>query len=166
MLSYIKRLLAVGSLALLAACGGGDDDRNVVQQLQADPRFSTLVTAVVAADLVTTLSGPGPFMVFAPTNDAFAKIPTADLNALLADKTALTNVLLYHVVPGKVTSNLVPADGTTPIDTALTGQTFTVNSSLQITSSSSGTSRITQVDVPATNGVIHVIDTVILPGTP
>ena len=83
MLTWLKRLVALSSLALVAACGGGDDDpapapavKNVVEVAQANPDFSILVEAVVAADLVSTLSGPGPFTVFAPTNAAFASLLT------------------------------------------------------------------------------------------
>ncbi len=163
MLNSIKRLLAIGSLAFLAACGGSSDERNVVEQAQADPRFSILVEAVSAAGLAPTLSGTGPFTVFAPTNDAFAALLVelgATKEQLLANTALLTSVLTYHVVPGKVTAAQVPLD--TPITTVETG-TFTVNSSLQITDERGRTARITQTDIPATNGVLHAIDRVILP---
>jgi uncharacterized surface protein with fasciclin (FAS1) repeats len=118
--------------------------------------FKTLVTAVQAAGLVDTLKGPGPFTVFAPTDEAFAKIPKADLDALLKDKAKLTAVLTYHVVPGKVMAKDVKA-----------GQVKTVQGS-EITLSTSGgvmvdNAKVVKTDVEASNGVIHVIDTVIMP---
>ncbi|WP_343216500.1 fasciclin domain-containing protein [Deinococcus aestuarii] len=123
-----------------------------------DPNFSTLLSAVQAAGLTQTLAGPGPFTVFAPTNAAFAKVPADQLQALLNNPAQLRAVLLYHVVPGRVTSAQVA--GLSSATTAQ-GGTLTV-------SASGGTVRIndatvTQADVPASNGVIHVIDTVLLP---
>ena len=108
MFDWFKRLAALSALALVAACGGGDDDPhpgNIVQIAQADARFSILAEAVVAADLATTLAGPGPFTVFAPTNDAFAALLTElglTKAQLLADKPLLTAVLQYHVLSGTV----------------------------------------------------------------
>jgi uncharacterized surface protein with fasciclin (FAS1) repeats len=120
-------------------------------------QFNTLAKALTAAGLIETLKGPGPFTVFAPTDEAFAKIPADKLNALLADKAALTRVLTYHVVPGKV----VAAD-------VRPGQVKTVEGqSLTISTSPSGVkvnnANVIKTDVMATNGVIHVIDTVVLP---
>jgi uncharacterized surface protein with fasciclin (FAS1) repeats len=120
-------------------------------------QFNTLAKALTAAGLVDTLKGPGPFTVFAPTDEAFAKIPPEKLNALLADKAALTKVLTYHVVSGKV----VAAD-------VKTGQVKTVEGqNLNIYVSSAGVTvnnaKVIKTDVMATNGVIHVIDTVVLP---
>lgn len=136
---------------------------NLVQVAAANPDFSVLVQAVTAAGLADTLSGPGPYTVFAPTNEAFAKLLT-DLGVteaqLLADKALLTKVLTYHVVPAEVISSAIPFDK--PI-TTVEGETFTINRSLQITDQSGRTSNIIATDVAATNGVIHVIDTVLLP---
>jgi len=120
-------------------------------------QFNTLAKALTAAGLVDTLKGPGPFTVFAPTDEAFAKIPPEKLNALLADKAALTKVLTYHVLSGKV----VAAD-------VKTGQVKTVEGqNLNIYVSSAGVTvnnaKVIKTDVMATNGVIHVIDTVVLP---
>lgn len=161
--TWFKRLAAIASLALLAACGGGDDDPTIVQVAQGDPRFSTLVEAVVAADLAGTLSGPGPFTVFAPTNDAFAAL-LAELGVtkdqLLANQALLTQVLTYHVVPGQVLSTQVPVG--VPIAT-VQGDTFTVDQTLTITDQRGRTARIIATDLLASNGVIHVIDRVILP---
>ena len=96
MMNWFKRLAALATVALAAGCGGSDDDKNVVQLAQSNPDLSILVEAIVAADLATTLSGPGPFTVFAPTDAAFASL-LAELNiskaALLADKPLLTKVL-------------------------------------------------------------------------
>jgi uncharacterized surface protein with fasciclin (FAS1) repeats len=118
--------------------------------------FTTLVTAVKAADLVDTLKGPGPFTVFAPSDAAFAKIPKDQLNALLADKKKLTAVLTYHVVPGKVMAKDVKA-----------GPVKTVEGSSAMLKTDGGAridnARIVATDVVASNGVIHVIDTVIMP---
>jgi uncharacterized surface protein with fasciclin (FAS1) repeats len=120
-------------------------------------QFNTLAKALTAAGLVDTLKGPGPFTVFAPTDAAFAKIPADQLNALLADKAALTKVLTYHVVPGKV----MAADVKTGAVKTVEGQ------SLNIVASSMGVSvndaKVTKTDIVASNGVIHVIDTVVLP---
>lgn len=164
MLDWLKRLAAITTLGLLAACGGGDDDApNVVQVAQADARFSILIEAVVAADLATTLSGPGPFTVFAPTNDAFAAL-LAELGVtkdqLLADRALLTQVLTYHVVPGQVLRAQVPVG--VPIAT-VQGDSFTVDGTLTMTDRRGRTARIVQTDLLAANGVIHVIDRVILP---
>ena len=120
-------------------------------------QFTTLAKALTAAGLIDTLKGPGPFTVFAPTDAAFAKIPADKLNALLADKAALTKVLTYHVVPGMV----VAAD-------VKTGKVKTVEGDyLNVKASSAGVTvndaKVVKTDVIATNGVIHVIDTVVLP---
>jgi uncharacterized surface protein with fasciclin (FAS1) repeats len=120
-------------------------------------QFTTLAKALTAAGLIDTLKGAGPFTVFAPTDAAFAKIPPAQLNALLADKAALTKVLTYHVVPGEI----VAAD-------VKTGQVKTVEGQfLTVTASSMGVkindANVIKTDVMASNGVIHVIDTVVLP---
>ena len=152
------------STSLLQACGGGDDEpqRNIVELAQNTPELSILVEAVVAAGLAPTLS-TGTLTVFAPTNAAFAALLTelgVTKEALLANKALLTQVLTYHVVPARVLKAEVP------VNTAITtvqGQTFTVNSSLVITDQNMRTSRIVAADVFTSNGVIHVVDKVILP---
>ncbi|MNV25408.1 Immunogenic protein MPT70 precursor [compost metagenome] len=138
-------------------------NKDIVATASALPDFSILVEAVVAAGLATTLQGAGPFTVFAPTNAAFAAL-LAELGvtkeALLADTALLTTVLTYHVVPARVLKAEVP------INTAIAtvqGQTFTVNASLVITDQNLRTSNITMADVFTSNGVIHVVDKVILP---
>ena len=164
MFDWIRRLAAISSLALVAACGGGDGEtRNVVEKAQADSRFSILVEAVTAADLGGTLSGAGPFTVFAPTNDAFAALLNelgVTKEQLLANRALLTQVLTYHVVAGRVSRAEVPVGR--PI-TTVQGQTFTVDANLVITDQRGRTARIVEADVPASNGVIHAIDRVILP---
>ena len=156
---------AVGAGAtLLQACGGGDDEpqRNIVEVAQNNPDLSILVEAVVAAGLAPTLS-TGMLTVFAPTNAAFAALLSelgVTKEALLADTALLTTVLTYHVVPARVLKAEVP------INTAIAtvqGQTFTVNASLVITDQNLRTSNITMADVFTSNGVIHVVDKVILP---
>jgi uncharacterized surface protein with fasciclin (FAS1) repeats len=119
--------------------------------------FSTLARALTEAGLVETLKGPGPYTVFAPTDAAFAKLPPGTLEALLADKAQLTKVLTYHVVPGKVmASDVVKLDRVQTVQgqtvQIATGQGVKVNGA-----------NIVKTDIEASNGVIHVIDTVILP---
>ncbi|MEB8432935.1 fasciclin domain-containing protein [Cocleimonas sp. KMM 6892] len=119
--------------------------------------FNTLVTAVKAAGLVDTLKGKGPFTVFAPTDEAFAKIPADVLNGLLADKEALRKVLLYHVVAGKVT-----ADQVVKVKSAATVQ----GSDVMVDASNGvmiNNAKVVKADIMTSNGVIHVIDTVLMP---
>ena len=173
MLTWLKRLVALSSLALVAACGGGDDDpapapavKNVVEVAQANPDFSILVEAVVAADLVSTLSGPGPFTVFAPTNAAFASLLTElglSKAQLLADKPLLTAVLTYHVLPVRVFKAGVPLGS--PI-TTVQGNIFKVEeagTALVITDGRNRRSNIVTTDIKANNGIIHAVDKVLLP---
>jgi uncharacterized surface protein with fasciclin (FAS1) repeats len=142
-------------------------DKTVVGVAQSLPDFSVLVEAVIAAGLVDTLSGAGPFTVFAPTNAAFTALLTelgVTKDALLADVPLLTSVLTYHVVPSLVLAVDVPVG--TPITSAETG-TFTIaggtGGALTITDERARTAGITTTDVFASNGVVHVIDRVILP---
>ncbi|WP_376694573.1 fasciclin domain-containing protein [Wenzhouxiangella sp. EGI_FJ10409] len=153
-------LFLTASSAALADHHGNKDkeEKNIVETAIAAGQFDTLVTAVQEAGLVETLSGDGPFTVFAPTDEAFAKIPEADLNALLADKEALANVLTYHVVAGKVMAsdvvNLSEAgtvQGST-VDISVDGDTVMIDGA-----------QVIKTDIKTSNGVIHVIDTVIMP---
>jgi uncharacterized surface protein with fasciclin (FAS1) repeats len=135
----------------------------VATAIAANPEFTTLVEALGAADLVATLQGPGPFTVFAPTNAAFEALFVelgVTKEELFADVPLLTSVLLYHVVPSRVLAAEVPID--TPVATVETG-TFVVNSDLVITDESNRQSNIVGVDIFTTNGVIHTVDTVLLP---
>ncbi len=130
---------------------------DIVDTAVAAGQFNTLAKALTAAGLIDTLKGPGPFTVFAPTDAAFAKIPADKLNALLADKAALTKVLTYHVVPGTI----MAADVATGAVKTVQGQ------ALSVVASPSGVkinnANVVKTDVVAKNGVIHVIDTVVLP---
>jgi uncharacterized surface protein with fasciclin (FAS1) repeats len=162
----ITAAATAGATGLLTACGGSDDDspdKNIVATAQATPSLSILVEAVVDAGLVEALSAPGPLTVFAPTNDAFAAL-LAELHiskeALLADKALLTAVLTYHVVSGRILKADVPIN--TPIKT-LQGATFTVGADLRITDGRGRSAGIAATDILCSNGVVHVIDKVILP---
>jgi uncharacterized surface protein with fasciclin (FAS1) repeats len=145
---FIAAALAAASLAVQA--------KDIVDTAVAAGSFKTLATALQAAGLVDTLKGPGPFTVFAPTDAAFAKIPKADLDALIKDKAKLTAVLTYHVVPGKVMAKDVKA-----------GSVKTVQGGMLALGTTGGVTvnnaKVVQADVVASNGVIHVIDTVVLP---
>jgi transforming growth factor-beta-induced protein len=132
--------------------------RNIVETAVNDGRFTTLVAAVQAADLVGTLQGPGPFTVFAPTDEAFAKLPDGTLEALLEDIPTLTNILLYHVVPGEVRASQVVT-----LDSAETAQGSAVQIRVENGRALINDATVVITDIPTTNGVIHVIDTVILP---
>ncbi len=133
---------------------------SIVGVASSDPQFSTLVTALKAADLVKTLEGKGPFTVFAPTNAAFAKIKKADLDALLKNKAELTKVLLYHVVSGKVmAADAMKMNG----KTAKTVEGSMLNISVMGKVLEVNNAKVIKADVEASNGVIHAIDTVLMP---
>jgi len=131
--------------------------KNIVETAIEAGSFKTLVAAVKAAGLVETLSGPGPFTVFAPTDAAFAKLPSGTVEGLLKDKKKLTAVLTYHVVPGKVMARDV-----LKLRSAKTvqGQEITINTKSGVMVDNAN---VTKTDIECTNGVIHVIDSVILP---
>jgi len=152
-----------------AACGGSDKPTtttptptatatvDIVDTAVAAGTFKTLVAAVEAGGLVDTLKGPGPFTVFAPTDDAFAKLPAGTVEALLADKAKLVAVLTYHVVAGKVSSADVA--GMTEAATVQGGKVkIDASSGVKINDAT-----VITADIAASNGVIHVIDTVLLP---
>lgn len=147
--------LAVGSLFIISTSLATAAE-DIVDTAVAAGNFTTLVTAIKAAGLVDTLKGKGPFTVFAPTDEAFAKVPKADLDALLKDKAKLTAVLTYHVVPAKVMAKDVKA-----------GEAPTVNGKpLKITTDKGvmvNNAKVTATDIQASNGVIHVIDSVLMP---
>ncbi|TXC67262.1 fasciclin domain-containing protein [Piscinibacter aquaticus] len=130
--------------------------KDIVDTAVAAGKFNTLATALKAAGLVDTLKGPGPFTVFAPTDEAFAKIPKADLDALLKDKAKLTAVLTYHVVPGKVMAKDVKAGKVKTVQ----GSELTLGTTGGVTVDAA---KVVQADIAADNGVIHVIDSVVLP---
>jgi uncharacterized surface protein with fasciclin (FAS1) repeats len=137
----------------------------VVQMAQSNPVFSVLVEAVVAADLAGTLSGEGPFTVFAPSNDAFSAV-LAELSItkdqLLANP-GLAGILTYHVVSGDVRAADVVALPKPAAVTTLQGSSFSVDANLAITDGNARTAMLVATDVIASNGVIHVIDKVLLP---
>jgi len=150
----MKNFIAITTLALAAAAAQAAD---IVDTAVAAGDFKTLAAALEKADLVKTLKGKGPFTVFAPTDAAFAKVPKADLEALLADKEKLTAVLAHHVVPGKVMAKDVKA-----------GKVKTIQGSQLTVASGDGgvmidNAKVIKADIVADNGVIHVIDTVVLP---
>jgi uncharacterized surface protein with fasciclin (FAS1) repeats len=195
-LTKTPRLMAVAALGVagvltLGACGSSDDDsadatpttaempttteapdttvapaQTIVEIAAGNPDFSTLVSAVEAAGLAETLSGEGPFTVFAPTNAAFESLPAGTLDTLLkpANKQQLADILTYHVVPGTVMAeDVVPGDVTT-----VNGATFEVaaeNGVVTITDGEGGTAKVVTTDIVASNGVIHVIDAVLIPPT-
>ena len=149
----MKKILIASAIAMAAVSAQAKD---IVDTAVAAGNFKTLATALQAAGLIDTLKGKGPFTVFAPTDEAFAKVPKADLDALLKDKAKLTAVLTYHVVSGKVMSKDIKP-----------GKVKTVQGS-EVTIATAGgvtvdAAKVTTADIAADNGVIHVIDTVLMP---
>jgi len=144
--------------------GMSADMKDIVDIAVEDGRFTTLVAAVEAAGLVDTLKSEGPFTVFAPTDDAFAKLPEGTIDALLEDIPQLTDILLYHVVPGKVMASDVVALDSQDAGTALEGKAITISIDGENVMLNEQTMVII-TDIEASNGVIHVIDTVLLPPT-
>lgn len=190
----MKHLPTLAAIALaaapLAACAttpaGGTDmaatatvggaamyaSRSIVENAVNSRDHTTLVAAVKAAGLVETLSGAGPFTVFAPTNDAFAKLPAGTVDSLLKaeNRASLQSVLTYHVVPGRVTARdlvgLIKAGGGQARLTTVQGGVLTARMAggqVVLVDGNGGTARVTQADVMQSNGVIHVTDTVSLP---
>lgn len=165
----LSLLAAVAALTALPVAGSAQliaKDRapmkSIAQIAVESPNHKTLVAALQAAGLVETLQGPGPFTVFAPTDAAFAKLPAGSVDALLADRAALTSVLTYHVVSGQVLAGqIVRANGATPstvngspLDIVVRDGKVYVNGA-----------QVSTADIRASNGVIHVIDGVLLPAT-
>ena len=161
----MNRKVALGTLALVVSLATSPamlvaQSNDIVDTAVAAGTFNTLAKALQAAGLVETLKGKGPFTVFAPTDSAFAKLPAGTLDSLLQpeNKQKLQRILTYHVVPGKVMAadvvklNQAKAVSGDTIAVAAKGGSVTVDAA-----------RVTQADVPASNGVIHVIDAVILP---
>merc|ERR1712212_119123 len=156
-------IVALTCLTIAAAAPGHHGHhatKNIAELAIATPQLSTLLAAVKAAGLVDTLASEGPFTVFAPTNEAFAKVPKDALNGLLADKDALTAVLLRHVVPGAALKAQDVPVGSTDVKTA-GGEEITVTRDNYIkVKSSAGGAGVVAFDVLATNGVVHLVDTV------
>lgn len=158
-----------------AFVGGAEmfPSRNIIENAVNSPIHTTLVAAVKAAGLVETLSGPGPFTVFAPTDAAFAKLPAGTVETLLkpANRTQLQSVLTYHVVPGRVTATdliaMIKAGNGKAKLTTVQGGVITasvMDGRVMLTDGAGGMSHVTQADVIQSNGVIHVTDAVSLPG--
>ena len=168
MKSAILYALLISIALMVGVCLGGSNsmassktmatEKDIVDTAVAAGDFKTLVSAVQAAGLVDTLKSAGPFTVFAPTDDAFAKVPKDQLESLLANKTQLTAVLTYHVVPGKVMSTDLTNDMK-----AKTVQGENVTITLADGGVTVNDAKVVQADIGCTNGVIHVIDTVLLP---
>lgn len=184
--------VSIAAMLALAACGNNETavpadaaatdtsamapaaaTGTVVEVAQGNPDFSTLVSAVTAADLGATLGGAGPFTVFAPTNAAFEKVPAATRDSLMAPagKADLTKILTYHVVPGRVDAaaltQQIQAGGGSAALTTVEGGVLTArvgtDGVVTLTDENGGVSRVVQADVAASNGVIHAIDTVAMP---
>ncbi len=156
---------SVGGAAMMPA-------KTIVQNASAAPNLSTLVAAVKAAGLVETLSSRGPFTVFAPTNTAFDKLPDGTVGMLVKpeNKATLTKILTYHVVAGKLTAKdivgAIKSGGGSATLTTVAGEKLTARlsgNSVVITDGKGGQSAVTTVDVMQSNGVVHVIDSVLLP---
>lgn len=187
-MKLVNTFAALALMGVMVSCGGSESttetavDSTIVEEVVETPNvvgvavgnenFATLVAAVKAAELVETLSGEGPFTVFAPTNDAFAKLPAGTVDGLLKpeSKDQLTAVLTYHVVAGKYDAAAVveAINGNGGKFTVTTVQGGTIELSLKdgnvlLTDANGGTATVVMADVPASNGVIHAIDSVVMP---
>jgi uncharacterized surface protein with fasciclin (FAS1) repeats len=163
----VKKLIPVGLLAAFALSVTGapatarpSEDKNIVQTAQAAGNFKTLTKLVTKAGLASTLSQPGPYTVFAPTDAAFRKVPKSTLKSLAKNKAKLRAVLLYHVVAGKVPSSEVVMMKSVKTLNGKSVRIRTSNGSVYV-----NTAKVTKPDVNASNGVIHVINRVLIPPT-
>lgn len=166
-MNIFTKLTAVATAAI--AISTGAQAASIAEIATGDERFSTLVAAVKAAGLVETLKGPGPFTVYAPLNSAFADLPAGTIDTLLKpeNKGQLQDVLLYHVDDRKLTADMIPAGSTTfkPVNTA---ERLCITKSAEGVMINDGSGKMANVvvaNIIADNGVIHVIDKVLLPGT-
>ncbi|BDA87039.1 fasciclin [Aureimonas sp. SA4125] len=174
----IASILAAGTLAATAAepvtVGGAPmfADKTIAENAPNASNLTTLVAAVKAAGLVETLGTAGPFTVFAPDNDAFAKLPAGTVDELVKpeNKEKLTKILTYHVVPAKATSEaaiqMVKDDGGKHMVKTVQGEELTLalaGDKLTVTDAAGNVATVTQADVMQSNGVVHVIDTVLMP---
>ena len=165
----IRKLMisAAAGFAMIGSAFAAD----IVDTAAGNSDFETLVTAVQAADLVDTLNGPGPFTVFAPTNDAFAALPAGTVDTLLqpANKADLQGVLTYHVVPGVYDAEAIMAQKGSNLSTSFptaSGGTLSVQAvgdTVYVLDAKGNAARVVQADVYQSNGVVHVIDGVLLP---
>lgn len=163
MTSLTRSVLAALMLAPLALGAiAATKTKDIVDTAMDAGNFKTLVTALKAADLVDTLKGPGPFTVFAPTDEAFAKLPKGTLDDLLKpeNKAKLASILTYHVVAGKVMSKDIA--GKTSKTKTVEGSEISINATKGVMVNDA---KVTKADIETSNGVIHVIDTVIMPPT-
>ena len=167
-------LVSTAAIAKDVMVGGAamSDEKTIAENAPNAKNLTTLVAAVKAAGLVETLNGPGPFTVFAPTNEAFAALPKGTVENLLkpVNKEKLKQVLLYHVVPARATAEaamkMVKDDGGSHMAKTAEGESLTLKTSgskLTVTDASGGTATVTQADVLQKNGVVHVIDKVLMP---
>lgn len=194
MKKFTQLLIAGSAAALLSACGTADNDtatddtvvedvtptdgtdevvsQNIVEVAQSNPDFTTLVKAVTSADLGETLSGEGPFTVFAPNNAAFDKVGEETLTELMKpeNKDKLTGILTYHVVSGNVTAadliKMIEDGGGTATLTTVQGEELKAmldGEAVKLTDANGNTSTVTTPDLAASNGVVHAIDTVVMP---
>ena len=156
----ISLLALIAALLVMTAgstFGGKDHSKDIVDTAVAAGTFNTLVAAVKAAGLVDTLKSEGPFTVFAPTDEAFAKLPAGTVEGLLKDTDKLAAILTYHVVAGKnLAADVVTADALTTVQ----GQDLSIDTTDGV---SIGGAKVTTADIMTSNGVIHVIDTVLIP---
>ena len=160
MKSFVARMLSLVVVLGVSAIAGAEEKKDIVDTAVAAGSFKTLVAAVKAADLVDTLKGKGPFTVFAPTDEAFAKLPAGTLESLLKpeNKKKLIAVLTYHVVPGKVMAKDV-----VKLTEAKTVQGSSVKIAVKEGKVRVDNANVVKTDIETSNGVIHVIDAVILP---
>lgn len=171
----VEEVMPAGTNTSTAVMVGGAEmfpTKTIVENASQSADHTTLVSAVKAAGLVETLSGPGPFTVFAPTNAAFGKLPAGTVDTLVKpeSKKALTGILTYHVVAGKMTAQdltkAIEAGGGTAKLTTVAGGSLTATAAggtITLKDAKGGTSTVTQGDVMQSNGVVHVIDTVLMP---
>ena len=155
--------LFASTLALVVALAGAaavraDEKKDIVDTAVAAGSFRTLAAALKAGDLVGALKGDGPFTVFAPTDEAFAKLPQGTLDSLLQDKNKLRAILTYHVVPGKVMSTDLVGKKTMAKTVEGTQVSIDATDGVRVNNA-----KVVKADIDASNGVIHVIDTVIIP---
>jgi uncharacterized surface protein with fasciclin (FAS1) repeats len=155
--SRILTSTALSAVVFMAGCATAPAPVSITETAAATPQLSTLTKLIKDAGLADTLNGTGPYTVFAPTDDAFKAVPAKTLDALAKDKALLTSVLTFHVVPGKLTSadvknGPVKSVEGSPLSLYKSGTFLTVESAV-----------VTTPDVAATNGVVHIIDTVLIP---
>ena len=161
--ALVVGIVAPGGAFAQLASQASTTTKNVIELASEAGKFTTLVAAVRAAGLAETLQGKGPFTVFAPSDAAFAKVPKATLDGLLADKTALTSVLTFHVLPGRVlAADIVKANGAMP--KTVNGQPLDIK--VRDGKTYVNGAQVVTADIQASNGVIHVIDSVLLPTPP